>query len=126
LAGSDLASEPQPSEGVNYAHKIEKAEAQIDWAQPAAEIERRLRAFDPFPGGLSQLDGEAIKCWRGEVCGGVGAPGEVMSVDERGVVVACGEQALRLTEMQRAGAKRLPALAFLQARPIAVGARFKA
>ncbi|MBT9492253.1 MAG: methionyl-tRNA formyltransferase [Paucibacter sp.] len=125
-AGADLVARPQPAEGVNYAHKIEKAEAQIAWTQPAAEIERRLRAFDPFPGGLSQLDGEAIKCWRGEVCAGNGQPGEVLSVDERGVVVACGEQALRLTEMQRAGAKRLPAQAFLQARPIAVGARFTA
>ncbi len=124
--GADLVATPQPAEGVTYAHKIEKAEAQINWTQPAAEIERRLRAFDPFPGGLAQLDGEAIKCWRGEVCAGGGAPGEVLRVDERGVVVACGEQALRLTEMQRAGAKRLPAQAFLQARPIAVGARFMA
>ncbi|MCV2369519.1 methionyl-tRNA formyltransferase [Roseateles oligotrophus] len=121
-----LVAIQQPSEGVNYAHKIEKAEAQIDWTQAAVEIERRLRAFDPFPGGLAQLDGEPIKCWRGEVCAGQGAPGLVLSVDEHGVVVACGEQALRLTEMQRAGAKRLPAQAFLQARPIAAGARFKA
>ncbi|MCV2361516.1 methionyl-tRNA formyltransferase [Paucibacter sp. TC2R-5] len=117
---------PQPSEGVNYAHKIEKTEAQIDWAQPAAQIERRLRAFDPFPGGLTQLDGEAIKCWRGEVCAGAGEPGLVLRVDEQGVVVACGEQALRLTELQRAGAKRLPAQVFLQARAIPVGARFSA
>ncbi len=125
-APGELVATPQPSEGVNYAHKIEKSEAQIDWTLPAAEIERRLRAFDPFPGGLAQLDGEAIKCWRGEVCTGSGVPGTVMSVDELGVVVACGEQALRLTEMQRAGAKRLAAQAFLQARPIAVGASFKA
>ena len=121
-----LLATPQPSEGVNYAHKIEKAEAQIDWAQPAAEIERRLRAFDPFPGGLAELCGEAIKCWRGELCVGSGEAGVVLSVDEQGVVVACGEQALRLTELQRAGAKRLPAQAFLQARAIPVGARFKA
>jgi methionyl-tRNA formyltransferase len=125
-APSALVATPQPSDGVNYAHKIEKAEAQIDWAQPAAQIERRLRALDPFPGGLTQLDGEAIKCWRGEVSSGTGEPGLVLSVDEHGVVVACGEQALRLTELQRAGAKRLPAQAFLQARPIEVGARFTA
>ncbi|MCV2357099.1 methionyl-tRNA formyltransferase [Paucibacter sp. B2R-40] len=125
-AGGDLRATPQPSEGVNYAHKIEKAEAQIDWTQPAVEIERRLRAFDPFPGGLARLDGEAIKCWRGEVCAGAGEPGLVLGVDEHGVVVACGEQALRLTELQRAGAKRLPAQAFLQAKPIAAGARFAA
>lgn len=119
-----LQARPQPSDGVNYAHKIEKSEAQIDWTQSAAVIERRLRAFDPFPGGLARLEGEALKCWRGEVCAGSGAPGQVLSADERGLVVACGEQALRLTEMQRAGARRLPTPAFLQARPIEVGARF--
>ena len=88
------------------------------------QIERRLRAFDPFPGGLSSLDGEAVKIWRAEVCDGLGEPGQVLHVDEQGVVVACGERALRLTELQRAGAKRLPAAAYLQAKPIAVGARF--
>ncbi|WP_184303884.1 methionyl-tRNA formyltransferase [Roseateles oligotrophus] len=115
----------QPGEGVCYAHKIEKAEAQIDWAQDAAQIERRLRAFDPFPGGLSQLDGEAIKIWRAEPAEGSGPEGQVLRVDEAGLVVACGQGALRLTELQRAGGKRLSAAAFLQARPIAVGAVFK-
>ncbi|MDN3921399.1 methionyl-tRNA formyltransferase [Roseateles violae] len=119
-----LTATPQPAEGVTYAHKIEKAEAQIAWSQPAAQIERRLRAFDPFPGGLATLGEEAIKVWRGEVCPGAGEPGTVLSVDERGPVVACGEQALRLSELQRAGGKRLPAQAFLQARPIAAGERF--
>ena len=114
----------QPAEGVTYAHKIDKPEAQIDWAQDAAQIERRLRAFDPFPGGLANLDGEAIKCWRGKVCAGSGAPGLVLSVDVSGITVACGKQALRLTELQRAGGKRLSAATFLQARPMAVGRRF--
>ncbi len=114
----------QPVEGVTYAHKIDKAEAQIDWARDAALIERRLRAFDPFPGGLASLDGEAIKCWRGEVCAGAGAPGQVLAADATGITVACGSQALRLTEMQRAGGKRLSVAAFLQARPVAVGSRF--
>ena len=114
----------QPTEGVTYAHKIDKAEAQIAWTQDAAQIERRLRAFDPFPGGLSSLDGEPIKCWRGEVCAGTGAPGQVLAVDATGIVVACGSQALRLTQLQSAGGKRQPAAAFLQARPVAVGKRF--
>ena len=117
----------QPAEGVCYAHKIEKAEGQIDWSEPAAQIERRLRAFDPFPGGQAQLDGEILKCWRAELAErpqGRGQPGEVLAADERGLLVACGEQALRLTELQRAGGKRLPAQAFLQARPVAVGSRF--
>ena len=114
----------QPAEGVTYAHKIDKAEAHIAWTQDAAQIERRLRAFDPFPGGLSGLDGEPVKCWRGEVCAGTGEPGQVLSVDASGITVACGSQALRLTELQRAGGKRLSAAAFLQARPVAVGSRF--
>ena len=126
LESEALIATPQPAEGVSYAHKIEKAEAQIDWTQDAAQIERRLRAFDPFPGGLSALGGEAVKIWRGDLCEGSGAPGQVLSVDERGPVVACGQQALRLTELQRAGGKRLTAQAFLQARPILAGEHFSA
>jgi methionyl-tRNA formyltransferase len=119
LQSASLVPVPQPAEGVSYAHKIDKAESRIDWRQDAAQIERRLRAFDPFPGGLSALDGEPIKIWRGEVCEGGGEPGQVLSVGEAGVVVACGQGALRVTELQRAGAKRLGAAAFLQSRPIA-------
>jgi methionyl-tRNA formyltransferase len=114
----------QPAEGVSYAHKIEKAEAAIDWRLPAAVIERRLRAFDPFPGASGVLAGETIKVWRALPCTGSGRPGEVLSVGEAGVEVACGEGALRLTELQRAGGKRLPAAAFLSGHPIAPGARF--
>jgi methionyl-tRNA formyltransferase len=119
-----LAPKPQPADGVSYAHKIEKAEAAIDWTQPAAAIERRLRAFDPFPGATAVLDGEGLKCWRGEVVAGQGAAGEVLAVDDRGIVVACGEGALRLTLLQRPGAKRLPARDFLRGRPVAAGMRF--
>nr|WP_295081782.1 methionyl-tRNA formyltransferase [uncultured Roseateles sp.] len=125
-AGDSLRPVPQPAEGVTYAHKIEKAEAQLDWCQDAAQLERRLRAFDPFPGGLTHLDGEAIKVWRAELVDGSGPQGQVLRVDETGITVACGQQALRLTELQRAGGKRLPAAAFLQAKPIAVGAVFAA
>ncbi|ALT79503.1 methionyl-tRNA formyltransferase [Paucibacter sp. KCTC 42545] len=125
-AAGGLRPVPQPAEGVTYAHKIEKAEAQLDWRQNAALLERRLRAFDPFPGGLAHLDGEAIKVWRAEVAEGSGPQGQVLRVDETGITVACGQQALRLTELQRAGGKRLPAAAFLQAKPIAVGAVFAA
>jgi methionyl-tRNA formyltransferase len=57
----------QPAEGVTYAHKIEKAEARVDWSQPAAVISRRIRAFDPFPGAFTELDGETFKLWRHEV-----------------------------------------------------------
>lgn len=118
-----LQATPQPEAGVNYAHKIEKAESAIDWQQDAAQIARRLRAFDPFPGGQAQLEGETLKIWRAEPAEGAGAPGEVLAAEAGGLVVACGQGALRLLELQRAGGKRLGAAAFLQSRPIAPGSR---
>ncbi len=118
-----LQATPQPEAGVNYAHKIEKAESVIDWQQDAAQIARRLRAFDPFPGGQTQLEGETLKIWRAEPAEGAGAPGEVLAAEAGGLVVACGQGALRLLELQRAGGKRLGAAAFLQSRPIAPGSR---
>lgn len=123
LQAASLTRTPQPAEGITYAHKIDKAESAIDWTQSAVDIERRLRAFDPFPGGVATLAGEAVKVWRAEVVEGRGAPGEVIGVSP---VVACGEGALKLTELQRAGGKRGPGAIFLQARPIAVGERFDA
>jgi methionyl-tRNA formyltransferase len=108
-----LAPRAQPLEGVTYAHKIDKAEGPIDWREPAAVIERRLRAFDPFPGATGVLRGEAIKCWRASVVDAGGTPGEVLVAADDGITVACGAQALRLTELQRAGGKRLAAAAFL-------------
>jgi len=121
-----LAPTPQPAEGVTYAHKIDKAEAAIDWRNAADVIERRLRAFDPFPGATATLDGDVIKCWRGTVVAGEGAPGTVLAVDDQGITVACGEGALRLSELQRAGGKRLGAVSFLQGHPIEPGAVFEA
>jgi methionyl-tRNA formyltransferase len=123
LQAPSLTRTPQPAAGVTYAHKIEKAESSIDWTLPAAEIERRLRAFDPFPGGVATLAGEAVKVWRAELAAGEGVPGAVIAP---GPVVACGTGALCLTELQRAGGKRGPAAAFLQARPVSPGERFDA
>lgn len=119
----------QPEEGVTYAHKIEKAEAAIDWTQPAAVIERRIRAFDPFPGASAQLRGETVKVWRASALPGRGsvAPGTVVAVDARGIAVACGDQGrLELAELQRAGGKRLAAADFLRGFPVAPGERFDA
>jgi methionyl-tRNA formyltransferase len=123
-ARGELARHPQPSEGVTYAHKIEKAEAAIDWRDDAAVIERRMRAFDPFPGATADLDGASIKCWRGVVAPGTGTPGEVLAVDATGITVACGTGALRLLELQRAGGKRLPAVQFARGVAVAAGMRF--
>ena len=124
-ARGGLVPRAQPEAGVTYAHKIEKAEATIDWRAPADVIERRLRAFDPFPGATAQWAGETIKCWRGHVEPAIGAPAEVLGADDRGVLVACGEGALRLTELQRAGGKRMPAATFLQGTAIRPGTGFE-
>ncbi len=121
-----LKRTPQPTEGVSYAHKIDKAEAAVDWSQPATVIERRIRAFDPFPGATVQLAGETIKLWRAQVVPGTGSPGSVLAVTDAGVTVACGESALLLTELQRPGGKRLPAREFLQGMPIQAGQGFAA
>ncbi|MGY0197350.1 methionyl-tRNA formyltransferase [Leptothrix sp. BB-4] len=118
----------QPTDGVTYAHKIEKAEAAIDWRQPAAEIERRVRAFDPFPGATCLLpaDGgaETLKVWSARLAdAGVpaAAPGTVVAVEPDGLCVACGDGALWLVKLQRPGGKRVSAREFLQARPLPVG-----
>lgn len=123
-ASGCLKGQSQPTEGVTYAHKIARSEAAIDWRLDARTIERRLRAFDPFPGSSCALDGETIKCWRGAVVPGVGMPGEVLGVDATGIRVACGEGALLLTELQRAGGKRLSAGQFQRGKALRVGAVF--
>ncbi|HVE54949.1 MAG TPA: methionyl-tRNA formyltransferase [Ramlibacter sp.] len=117
---------PQPAEGVTYAHKIEKGEAAIDWSLAADVIERRIRAFDPFPGATLHAGGETIKVWRATAVAGRGSvePGTVVAVDERGIGVACGGQdRLEITELQRPGGKRLPAADFLRGFPLQAGQR---
>lgn len=121
-AGHALQSVPQPAEGICYAHKIDKAESAIDWHLPAEVIERRVRAFDPFPGASLLCQGEVVKVWAAALCPGLsGPPGTVLQAGADGVVVACGEGALQLLQLQRPGGKRLPAAAFVQARPALVG-----
>ena len=120
-----LHAKPQPAEGVTYAHKIEKHEAAIDWSQPAAVIERRIRAFDPFPGASSTLGADVIKVWNSEIdsCSRPSDArcGQILAVDEGGIAVACADAVLRLTELQRPGGKRLPAREFLRGFALAPG-----
>ncbi|MGE0350765.1 methionyl-tRNA formyltransferase [Hydrogenophaga sp.] len=111
-----LHPEPQPDEGVTYAHKIEKNEAALDWTAPATVLARRVRAFNPFPGAATSLGGDAIKVWVAHVgaASADGAPGEVLAANADGIHVATGQGALVLTELQRAGGKRLAAGDFLR------------
>jgi len=124
-----LRATPQPAEGATYAEKIGKHEAVLDWRRPAVALARQIRAFDPFPGGAATLDGAQLKLWAGEPversAGSAAEPGEILDVSPAGVVVACGEGALRLTQLQKPGGKRLPAREFLAGMPLAAGQRFQ-
>ena len=131
LAGiGQLARTPQPAEGVTYASKVEKHEAQIDWNQPAEAIVRRIRAFDPFPGANSPLDGETVKLWSAhavpaEVPAEVSAaPGTLLAVADTGVAVAAAGSIVRVTELQRPGGKRLAVADFLRGFDLKPGQRF--
>jgi methionyl-tRNA formyltransferase len=120
-----LTATPQPEAGVTYAHKIEKVESAIDWSLSAVDIHRRVRAFDPFPGASTQLGEEVIKLWACEIdskeCPPDKNPGAILSVNDAGVAVACGQGVLRLTTLQRAGGKRLPVADFLRGFPLQEG-----
>jgi len=125
LAGAGLHAVPQPQEGVTYAHKINKAESSVDWSLPAQVIGWRIRAFDPFPGASTALGAEAIKLWDYEIDSCFRASdvpcGQILSVNPEGITVACGEGALRLTVLQRAGGKRLAAADFVRGFPLQPG-----
>ena len=124
LARLPLPAQAQPEAGLTYASKIDKSEAVLDWRQPAAVLGQHVRAFNPFPGAISSLDGASLKIWCAEATDGCGEPGVVLAVDKRGIVVACGDGALRLTELQKAGGKRLPAKQFLAGTAVLPGSRF--
>ena len=108
-----LAALPQADEGVTYAAKIEKSEALLDWNLSAQQLARQVRAFNPFPGALATLGKLSVKVWRARAEAGEGSPGTILASDRAGILVACGEGVLRLTELQKAGGKRLSAAQFL-------------
>jgi methionyl-tRNA formyltransferase len=133
----ELRPVKQPDEGVTYAHKIEKAEAAVDWCLSATKIDRRVRAFNPFPGATAQMGDEVIKLWGAHVethatqenpshQTAPSLPGIVLSANEQGVRVQCGEGVLCITELQRAGGKRLMAADFLRGFAVVPGQVFKA
>ncbi|MFZ2987467.1 methionyl-tRNA formyltransferase [Ideonella sp.] len=124
LQAGPMTSTPQPAEGVNYAHKIDKAEAAIDWRLSAEVLARRVRAFDPFPGASFAWNGELIKVWQASAAAGEAQePGTVLSAAAGGFSVACGQGRLEVQQVQRPGGKRIPAAALVQAFPALVGSR---
>ena len=122
----DLEPTPQDSAHATYAAKLDKKEGVIDWAEPAAAIDRKVRAFNPVPGAVTTHAGAPLKIWSAEPGAATDRPpGTVVSADRDGVVVACGGGgSLRVTTLQRAGGKRLPAAAFLAGTPVERGQRF--
>jgi methionyl-tRNA formyltransferase len=117
-----LTPRPQPAEGVTVARMVEKEDGRLDWSRPAVELERRLRAFVPWPGGWTQLGGHHLKIWRAEVVEGSGVPGTVLA--GHGVLdVACGTGALRLLELQPEGKRRMSAAEFLSGHRLSEGER---
>ena len=126
-----MAANPQADIGVTYAAKIDKAEAPLDWRLPAARLARQVRAFNPFPGATASLDGQTIKVWCADVQTAAvpdatpgTRPGTILTVERHGIVVACGDGLLRLTELQKAGGKRLPVASFLAGTTLRAGSGF--
>ncbi len=119
-----FAARAQDSALATYAEKITKAEAAIDWARDAGAICRQVRAFNPTPGAATAWNGSVLKIWRATVAENGGAsPGTVVKVDSDGIFVAAGSQAVKITELQKAGGKRLPAAQFLAGAALAAGSR---
>ena len=112
LADGALSPQPQDEAGATYAHKLSKREGQIDWQRPAIELDRQIRAFNPWPVAYSPLDGADVKFWQVArvLAGQHGDPGSVIAVADDGLTVACGDGALVISELQFPGARRMRAV----------------
>ncbi|MBN8727124.1 MAG: methionyl-tRNA formyltransferase [Xanthomonadales bacterium] len=119
IASNVLAAAPQAADGVAYAHKLDKAEARLDWARPAVELARAVRAFDPWPVAEAVVDGERLRIWAAEALPAEGTcpPGEIVAVHRDAFDVATGDGLLRIREVQREGGRRIAARDWLNARP---------
>ncbi|MHC1478742.1 methionyl-tRNA formyltransferase [Frateuria aurantia] len=117
--GSLPAASPQPEAGVSYAHKLDKAEALLDFNQSAAALERKIRAFDPWPVAEAEVAGEKLRIWAASVIEGQHPQrvGQIVAAGRDGIDIACGEHTLRLHALQRPGGKRISAGDYLNARP---------
>ena len=116
-----LKSVKQPEEGVTYAQKLSKEEARIDWNESAAVIERKIRAFNPVPAAWVEYQGKLMKIWRAEVVAQQGRAGEVLSCSSDGLIIACGANALKITQLQPSGSKRMDIAAFAAGHTVEAG-----
>ena len=123
----EIQPRPQPVAGVTYAPKIKKEDGRVDWQQSATEIWNRFRAFTPWPGAFTSwtvgAQAHTLKIWAAQVVAQAGPAGEILHVDKAGIVVGAGEQALRITELQREGGRRLTVREFLAGHPLRAGER---
>ena len=115
----DVSAHPQPRAGVCYAAKLSKREADIAWRNPAVVVARTVRALNPWPVAQGRLGGKVLRIWRAVACAGTGAPGQVLAADADGIVVACGDGALRLLSVQPAGGKIMSGAAFANGHRVA-------
>ncbi|HTV86178.1 MAG TPA: methionyl-tRNA formyltransferase [Dyella sp.] len=125
LAGETLHARAQAQEGVLYAHKLEKAQARLDFSRAAIALEHQVRAFDPWPVAEGEIAGENLRIWAAHALdeNSRATPGSVVAAQRDGIDLACGEGVLRVTALQRAGGKRITAADYLNARPELRGAR---
>jgi methionyl-tRNA formyltransferase len=125
LESGKLLATPQPEIGVTYAAKISKQEAVLNFQDGAEVLERKVRAFNPFPAASAEIQGITLKIWHAQNLDVTGEPGQILSVADDGVTVAGGRGALVLKELQKPGGKRLPAAEFLKGFPMKSGQRFE-
>jgi len=107
LAAGTLEGEVQDDDLATYAHKLGKTDARIDWARPATELDRLIRAFNPWPLAHARWQDQPLKVWAAQPEAGTGQPGEILDCSKQGLLVACGDGALRLTRLQLPGGKPL-------------------
>lgn len=123
VAGDPMVPTPQSAAGATYAHKLDKAEAHLDFSRPACELERAVRAFDPWPVAEAELDGERVRIWQAaarDTPGGApesAPPGSILCASRHGIDIACGEGVLRVLKLQRAGGRVITAADYVNARP---------
>jgi methionyl-tRNA formyltransferase len=120
LADGTLEATPQPEQGVTYAAKLTREEGRLDWTESADALERKVRAFTPWPGAWCEVAGARVKLLAAQVVDGAGDPGAVL--DDR-LTIACGERALRPSRLQREGRKEMDAETFLRGFPLPKGSR---
>ena len=123
-----ITPQPQPAEGVTYAAKIRKQDGAMDWTLPAPVLWNRIRGFTPWPGAFTHVAAQPkpfmLKIWEAEPAAGTGLPGEILSANKQGIVVACGVGTLRIFVLQREGSRRMSTTEFLAGCPLTPGQRF--